>query len=118
MNMIEQLGYQEYKRDSITMTSVNFPPKLMMLMNNWSDSSRSLFSTLMILTNGGQHGVLITGPELHKVANISVPSVFNALKFLTTENWIIKEKPGISGNPNVYFINVDKIRELAGDVEI
>jgi hypothetical protein len=114
---IEKLGFKEYSRDVITASAVSLPPKLIIMMNEWRDSYRSVFETLMLLTNGGQYGILITGPELHQVAKISIPTVFLAIRFLVAENWLIKEKNGTAGNPNIYFINVDKVRELAGEMD-
>jgi len=117
-NWIERLGFRQYGIDTIVVSEVAFPPKLIMLMGEWRDSYRSVFETLMLITNGGQYGILITGPDLHKVAKISIPAVFLAVKFLVAQEWIIKEKNNTPGNPNIYFINTDKVKEFAGKANI
>lgn len=115
---IERFGFRQYGVDSITATEVTFPPKLIRLMGEWRDSYRSIFESLMVITNCGQYGILITGPELHKFARVSIPAVFIAIKFLVSEEWVIKAKNNTPGNPNIYFINVDKIKEFSGEVKV
>jgi predicted transcriptional regulator len=115
---MERVGFRQYGVDSIVASEVVFPPKLLLVMQEWRDSYRSVFETLMLITNCGQYGILITGPELHKVAKVSVPAVFIATKFLEEQQWVIKEKNNAPGNPNIYFVNTDKIKEYAGDAKV
>jgi hypothetical protein len=69
----------------------------------------------MLLTNSGQNGILITGPQLSKISKVSTPSVFNALRFLLQEGWILKEKYAAAGSPNIIFIDTDNIDKFSGD---
>ena len=111
-------GFKKYGTDPVDATTINLPPKLIMNMNGWKDSARIVFETLLVLTNGGQQGILITGPQMSEVAELSVPSVFLALRFLLDNNWINKEKYPGYGNPNIIFINNEKIEEISGDISI
>jgi predicted transcriptional regulator len=116
--LISSIGFKQYKVDPIEISEITLPPKLMMMMLDWKDTYKSVFETLMMLTNGGQYGILITGPELHELAKVSVPAVFIAIRFLTEDGWITKEKNNTTGNPNIYFVKTEKIRELAGDMSV
>ncbi|MFA5154770.1 MAG: hypothetical protein WC554_19650 [Clostridia bacterium] len=116
--LISSIGFKQYKVDPIEISEITLPPKLMMMMLDWKDTYKSVFETLMMLTNGGQYGILITGPELHELAKVSVPAVFIAIRFLAEDGWITKEKNNTTGNPNIYFVMTEKIRELAGEMSV
>jgi predicted transcriptional regulator len=111
-------GFKKYDADPIKVTTINIPPKLIIEMNNWKDAARIVYETLLVLTNEGQQGILITGPQLSKVTVLSVPSVFNALRFLLDNEWIKKEKYPGYGNPNIIFVNNEQIEKVSGDLNI
>ncbi|MFA5037945.1 MAG: hypothetical protein WC479_12310 [Candidatus Izemoplasmatales bacterium] len=117
-NLISSIGFKQYRVDPIEVSEVTLPPKLLREMLEWKDTHKSVFETLMMLTNCGQYGILITGPELHEIAKVSVPAVFIAIRFLVDGGWITKEKNNTTGNPNIYFINTEKLSEFAGEMSM
>jgi predicted transcriptional regulator len=117
-SLIATIGFKQYKVDPIVVSEVTFPPKLLWIMLDWKDTYRSVFETLLTLTNGGEYGILITGPELHTLAKVSVPAIFISIRFLVEDGWITKEKNNTTGNPNIYFINTEKMKELAGEMSL
>jgi len=114
-NFIRSIGYKEFNVDPIEPSEITLSPKLIAEMNNWRDSERKVFETILSMTSCGQYGVLITGPELKNIANISLPAVFIAMGFLIKNNWIIREKHQGVGQPNIYYINCDKFKEFIGE---
>jgi predicted transcriptional regulator len=117
-SLISSLGFKQYKVDPIEVSEIVLSPKLIMAMLEWKDTHRSVFETLITLTNCGQYGILITGPELHELAKVSVPAVFISIRFLVENGWITKEKNNTTGNPNIYFVNTEKLSEMAGEMSV
>ena len=118
ISLVEKVGYVQYGIDHIPISEITMPPKVILEMNNWKDVERIVFETIMLLTNSGQNGILITGPQLSKISKVSTPSVFNALRFLLQEGWILKEKYAAAGSPNIIFIDTNNIDKFSGDYTI
>ncbi len=96
----------------------NFSPvSYSRLLVDWcfklTQSKRTVFSTLYLLTNSGKRGVAIKITELQEETDLSQPAIYMALKWLIGSQWIIKKKLRTrTGERNVYFLNKEKLREV------
>lgn len=111
-------GFKQFRVDPLQISEVVLPPNLIIAMISWNNTCRSVFESLYLLTDGGQYGILITGPQLCEFANISLPSVFTASSWLINKGWINKEKHLGAGQPNIFFINLEKLQNISGDILI
>jgi hypothetical protein len=115
--LVEELGYKEYGIDPVKMNMVSLAPKFLTDLLKWKYAQRNIFLALLSLTNSGEYGILITGDDLSNISGISIPSFYAGIQDLILEGWVIRTHQRTVGNPNIYFINIDKMMKYAGEQE-